>query len=216
MPPIVFWWVWVAFAVANVVDFAVQGASARLAVVVTAILLTVTGLAYVLALRPKVVADGAGITVVNPFRDHHVPWTAVQTVDTGDWVRIHYAPAGGGPSSAAGKVIYCWALYVSARSKRKSARVRTRPRRGGLLRPQLPAGIGEPGYDENSRLPEEAKYLASLPPTKAIALQLDTRAAKERTRRADAGPVEVTARWVWPAIAAVVIPALYLLIVALV
>jgi Bacterial PH domain len=217
-PPIVFWWVWVAFAVADVVDFAVQGASARLAVVVTAILVTVTGLAYVLALRPKVVSDETGITVVNPVRDHHVPWKAVQTVDTGDWVRIHHAPADGAPSSAAGKVIYCWALYVSARSKRRSSRVPIQqPRRGGFLRPQLPPGIGEePQYAGNSRLPEEAKYLASLPPPKAIALRLDTRAAKERARWADADPAQVSARWVWTAIAAVVVPALALLIVALV
>ena len=53
-PPVVFWWVWVAFAVANFADFAIEGASARFLAVVTAILVAVTGLAYVLALRPRV------------------------------------------------------------------------------------------------------------------------------------------------------------------
>ena len=76
-PPLILWWVWVAFAVANVADFAIQGASARFAIVVSAILVAITGLAYALALRPRVIAEPAGLTIVNPFRDHHVPWAAI-------------------------------------------------------------------------------------------------------------------------------------------
>ena len=125
-PPVVLWGVWVAFAAANVADFAVQGAPARFALVVSAILLTVTGLIYALALRPRVIAGPDGLTIVNPFRDHHVPWTAIQAVDTGDWVRVHYAPGGTAvgpaapPSSSASQAISCWALYVSARVKRRA------------------------------------------------------------------------------------------------
>ena len=92
VPPLVLWWVWVAFAAANLADFAIQGAPARLAAVVSAILATVTGLAYALALRPRVIAEPAGLMIVNPFRDHRVPWAAIQAVDVGDWVRVHYAP----------------------------------------------------------------------------------------------------------------------------
>ncbi len=218
-PPIVFWWVWVAFAVANLADFAIQGTpSARFTTVITAVLVTVTGLAYVLALRPKVIADGTGITVVNPFRDHQIPWGLVQTVDTGDWVRVHHAAAGGAPggkarSSASAKTVYCWALYVSARTKRRSGRVPTPPRRTGLFR--TPAGLDGAPDGAQSRLPEEARYLASLPVTKAIAVRLDTRAGKERARAPEAGAGDVTARWAWPAVAAVAVPALALLIVAL-
>jgi hypothetical protein len=229
-PPLVFWWVWVAFAVANLVDFAIQGTpSARFTIVVTLILVTITGLVYVLALRPKVIASETGITVVNPFRDHQIPWGTVQAVDTGDWVRVHVTPAGGGQggqarSSASARTVYCWALYVSARTKRRSGRVAAaRPRRAGLFR--TPAGLGEePGYGGQSRLPEEARYLASLPVSKAIAVRLDTQADKERARPAGARPAEagaqagageVTARWAWPAVAAALLPALVLLIVAL-
>ena len=115
VPPLVFWWVWVSFAVANLVDFAIQGTpSARFAIVVTAILVTVTGLVYVLALRPKVIASETGVTVVNPFRDHQIPWGIIQAVDTGDWVRVHWAAAGGAQggkarSSASARTVYCWA-----------------------------------------------------------------------------------------------------------
>ena len=125
-PPLIVWWVWVGFAVANVADFAIEGAPARFAIVVSAILVTITGLAYALALRPRVIAEPSGLTIVNPFRDHHVPWAAIQAVDTGDWVQVHYAPgeaaadppgpAAASPrSSASSKAISCWALYISAR-----------------------------------------------------------------------------------------------------
>ena len=157
-----------------------------------------------------------------------MPWTAITAVDTGDWVRVHYAP-GEAParpaSSAASKAVSCWALYVSARTKRRAARV-TRPaprRRSGVLRPvsyssALATPVPEPGYAESSRLPEEAKYLASLPLAKAIAIRLDTRAGRERARRGpdqETRQTPVTARWAWPAIAAVVLPVLALLITVL-
>ena len=232
VPPVILWWVWVAFAVANIADFAIQGASARFAIVVSAILLTITGLVYTLALRPRVIAGPAGLTIVNPFRDHKVPWTAIQAVDTGDWVRVHYAPAGTAagpaapPSSAASKAISCWALYVSARAKRRAALPARQPRTG-LLRP-LPASVfaTPPPTSGYSRLPEEAKYLASLPAVKAIAVRLDARADRERTRPGQRSPEQaspgqavsdqpVTARLNWPAIAAVALPALALLIVVL-
>jgi len=234
-PPVIFWWVWLAFAVANVADFAIQGASARFAIVVSAILVTVTGLAYALALRPRVIAGPSGLTIVNPFRDHHVPWAAIQAVDAGEWVRVHYA---------ASKAISCWALYVSARTRRRAARAvpaaapgfarpGPRPRRSltlsgnfAAMADRLAATGGQPGDAGNSRLPEEARYLASLPPAKAIAVRLDARAGRERARRRPPGPAQpgpapaaledaVTSHWAWPPLAAVAVPVLALLIIVL-
>ena len=123
-PPVVLWWVWLAFAVVNVADFVIQGASARFAIVVCAILATITGFVYALALRPRVIAEPSGLTILNPFRDHHVPWAAIQAVDAGDWVRVHYAPTATAPgvSSANSKAISCWALYISASAKREPQR----------------------------------------------------------------------------------------------
>jgi Bacterial PH domain len=216
-PPVILWWGWLAFVAANIADFAIQGAhgsSPRFVIVVAGILATVTGLAYALALRPRVIADHVGLAIVNPFRDHRVPWAAIQTVDTGDWVRVHYAPGGdarGAQTSAVSRSLSCWALYVSARTKRKAARP-PRPRRSWF--PSLPGGLDKGTAGEgNSRLPEEAKYLASLPPAKAIASRLDTRAEKERARGEHTGPA--SARWAWPPLAAVTVPALALLIIAL-
>ena len=211
VPPVVLWWVWVAFVAANVADYAVQGlSSARFGAVGSALLLLVTGLMYTLALRPRVVVDGAGVTVVNPFRVHRVPWRLITSVDTGDWVRVRYRAGAGAPGGPVDRTLHCWALYVSARARRKAARGPSRPRRG-----LVPRGFGAPP-EENSRLPEEARYLASLPVAKAVAIRLDTRAARERALRpASAGQETAAASWAWPALAAVVVPALVLLVVVL-
>jgi hypothetical protein len=222
--PVVLWWVWLAFAVANVVDLTVQRTQVHTELVIDAIVLLVTGFAYALALRPRVIADADGITVMNPFRDHRVPWAVIQGVDTGDWVTVHHT-RDGSPVTAVdvpGKAIECWALYLSARNKRRDARgpLPTR-QRSGLFRQfgalNEVAGFGDPPHG-NSRMPAEARYLASLPPVKAIASTLDTRAAKERTRAKQADPARsspVTVRWAWFPLAAIAVPALALLITLL-
>jgi hypothetical protein len=223
--PVILWWVWVAFVVLNVADYSAQGLpSARFATVLGSLLLLVTGLVYTLALRPKVIEDGDGLTVVNPYRDHRLPWPRIQSVDTGEWVRIHYTrgaahqgePAGtGGPTA----VVNCWALYVSTRARRKVATgPAPRPDRGSRRLRGLAAAQSAGYAQQPSRLPDEARYLASLPVSAAIAARLDTRANRERTRAAASASAEAdvaTTTWSWPALAAVAIPAVILLIVAL-
>lgn len=228
--PVALWWVWVAFVIANIADFALQGLpSARFGAVISAILLLATGLAYTLALRPKVIADGTGLTIVNPFRVHRVPWRLIQAVDTGEWVRVHYGAAGE-LSSAGATTVHCWALYVSARARRKVVPGRFDGLPGGPER--LPGGRGAPRGlaarlagtrgeaslpGARGAMPEEARYLASLPVARAMAIRLDKRAERERARKPAAGeePAVTSASWSWPAVAAVVIPALTLLAVAL-
>jgi hypothetical protein len=223
-PPVTFWWVWVAFVAVNVVDYAVQGVpSAHSAAVVAAVLLLVTGLVYTLALRPRVIASGDGITVRNPYRTHVVPWRLITLVDTGEWVQVRYAPApdgaGAAGSSTADTTVRCWALFVSSRARRKIASGPPRARRQqgllGLARVGL-RGVGDGlGATPSSRLPEEARYLASLPPAKAIAVRLDTRANRERARPDNGGTAPAAVAWSWPALAAVIIPALVLIGIAL-
>ena len=85
---VVIWWVWLLFAAANLIDLAVQGRD-HLSLVAAAILVLATGVAYVTAQRPRIVADSAGVTVVNPLRDHHVGWAGVTKVDLADLLRVH-------------------------------------------------------------------------------------------------------------------------------
>jgi hypothetical protein len=218
-PPVIFWWVWVAFVMANVVDYGVQGLpSARFGSLLGAVLLLVTGVVFTLAARPKVIEDGDGLTVVNPFRVHRLPWPLIQSIDTGEWVRVRYAQGGAADPGATSRVVHCWALYVSTRARRKlavggPAAPAGVPRRLRGLVAAAPSGYAQP----SSRLPEEAIRLASLPVGAAIAARLDSRAEKERRRAEGAagGAPAATTAWSWPAVAAVAVPALILLIVAL-
>jgi hypothetical protein len=193
--PVAIWWIWLVFAVANLADLAAASRTHFVAVV-AAILVTVTGIAYACGLRPRVVADDAGITVMNPLRDYRVPWGAVQRVDVGEWLRVHAVRAPGGDATTA---IDSWALFAPARVKRNSAR-----KARDLARASADA----------ARLPEEAMDLMSLPAVLAIARQLDRRARRERQRGAPAGPV--TAAWAWPSMAAMAVPAIALLTIALI
>jgi hypothetical protein len=90
---LIIWWVWVLFAVGNLVDLAVQGRD-HVSLVAAGILVMATGVAYVTAQRPRIIADGGGITVRNPLRDHRVPWASIIKVDLADLLRIYYRPPG--------------------------------------------------------------------------------------------------------------------------
>lgn len=107
---VLIWWVWVLFAAANLIDLAVQGRD-HLSLVAAAILLLATGVAYVTAQRPRVIADTSGVTVVNPLRDHRVGWAGVTKVDLADLLRIHTEADG------RDKVVHSWAVQYSRRRK---------------------------------------------------------------------------------------------------
>ena len=87
---VVVWVVWLLFAVGNWIDLAVQGRD-HVSAVAAAILLLATGVAYVTAQRPRIIADDAGVTVRNPLRDHRIGWAGVAKVDLVDLLRVHCA-----------------------------------------------------------------------------------------------------------------------------
>jgi hypothetical protein len=214
--PVVVWWVWVAFAVANLVDLAVQGSAVHFVLRIAAILAVITGIVYALALRPRVVAGPAGVEIVNPFRVHRVPWAVIKQVDTGDWVRVHHT-RGGMPATdveAPGKTIECWALYIPARMKRRESLGISRPLPGAYYKASRMLGQRH-SVPESSRMPTEAQRLAALPPARAIAVSLEARATKARGRVAVEPAPPVTAAWSWQPIAAVLVPVVALLIILL-
>jgi hypothetical protein len=121
---VVAWWVWLAFAVANLIDLAVQGRD-RLSLAAAAALVLVTGVMYVAAFRPRVIAAVHGIEVRNPLRDHRAPWATVTNVDLRDLLRVHCAwqePANGGQRAGRPedpqrtRVIQAWALQSARRA----------------------------------------------------------------------------------------------------
>jgi hypothetical protein len=194
----VVWWVWVAFALANLIDLAVQGRD-HFAAEVAAILILVTGVAYIAAFRPRVLADDEGITIENPLRDHHVPWGCVQGVDVRDSLEVHCTPQDGEQKS---KTLYAWAVHSSRRGRLKAE---ARARRAAKSPRQPP-----PSY---AKLPAEAQVALAKTDSENIATALRERATRARAAGATGG--RRTARWDLPAIAALVLPALLVLVVSL-
>ena len=142
---VVVWWVWLLFAAANLVDLAVQGRD-HTSLVAAAILVVATGIAYVTALRPRIIADSSGITIVNPLRDHHIGWAGVTNVDLADLLRVHYR------GQDREKVVYSWAVHYSRRRKLAAeTRVRRQAARASSGRPSLGSfGLGG-GYGNARR-----------------------------------------------------------------
>ncbi|HET7247867.1 MAG TPA: PH domain-containing protein [Streptosporangiaceae bacterium] len=185
-------WAWFVVAVIILVDLAVQGRD-HAAVVTAVLVLAITGVVYACAWRPKIVADSGGITVINPVRDHQVPWTAVRQVDVVNAVRVHCEPA---PGTARGRVLYSWAVQSSPRSARKAALRReahSQPRPRLTPRPRVlqpPASTAPRGYGE---LPDSAKEALERSSAEFTAGRLAERAQHARQAAARASGLSPTA-----------------------
>jgi hypothetical protein len=224
---VVVWVVWLLFAVGNWIDLAVQGRDHESAVA-AALLLLVTGVFYVTAQRPRLIADDAGVTIRNPLRDYRISWAGVAKVDLADLLRVHCDGGPGGDTRGQDepggkkqyKVISSWAVHYSRRRQFTAdvkARRAARPRRVGL---GLPSGRPGPSYGAGSY---GAAPVASDPSPEAEAEKI----ARLLTERATAARAEavwadgtaptttatVTSTWSAWAIAALVIPGLIVLIV---
>ena len=119
---VVVWWVWLLFAVGNLIDLAVQGRD-HLSLVAAFILLFATGIVYITALRPRIIADNDGLTIANPVRDHRVGWAAVAGADPTDLLRVRcewQEEAG-----KARRAFYSWAVH-SSRRRQLAAEMRAR------------------------------------------------------------------------------------------
>jgi hypothetical protein len=194
---IILWWVWVAIAIAALIDVAAQ-TSGRSAVVMALLVVAVTGALYGLAFRPRIVADAGGITLENPLRDYRAPWGTVEQVDAANALRVHCAAP---PGASQGKILHSWAVQYSPRAARAA---QARSRRALAARPAV-------GY---AREPAQAQQ--ATPPrgsAEATARQLDERARRERAAGAAGGPPE--ARWAWLSIAVMVVPLVAFIVVAL-
>jgi hypothetical protein len=238
---LVVWVVWLLFAAANWVDLAVQGRD-HISAVAAALLLLATGFAYVTAQRPRITADEAGITVRNPLRDHRIGWAGVTKVDLADLLRVHCDWAPGGPGKHT-KVISSWAVHYSRRrqlSVEAKARRGARPRRSSFGVPSGGRGLlGGGGLLDGgmtgppaSTAEAEAEKIVRLLSERATAAQAETVWATGTVQIAGANTAPATAAtpvdamlgptgWLEPlkstwsrkALAAILIPALILLIV---
>ena len=226
-------WLWLLIAVAVLIDLAVQGRN-HAALIAVAVVLAVSGIVYVCAWRPRIIADSGGITVVNPLRDHRVPWGSVAQVDVVTALRVHYQPPGG--VSSRHKVVQSWAVQAAPRASFKQARraglARSRDRQpggrygsnghagaspgrgvifGASRAAGPPPGATGAGYGQ---LPESAREALNKTSAEFAAGRLEERA--QQARQAGAEPGQPVANWAWLPVAALLVPACLVLLVVLI
>jgi hypothetical protein len=255
------WWLWALFALANLIDLAVQGRD-HFSLETAAGLLLITGAVYIAALRPRISADDDGLTIVNPLREHRVGWAAVAAVDATELVRFRCAWQVAGEVTRE-RVIYAWAVH-SSRRKQAATRMRAERRRvggffggagsgsgagsgirggsgsggsGGFFdgASRWPAGspgwrsgpsgagqfpAGSPGWRSGTAAQAgdtPAGAAAGVPAMDAehVATALAGRAGQARSAATAASAVPPASRWHWPSVAAIVAPALAVLLVTL-
>jgi hypothetical protein len=177
--PQVVWWVWVVFVAGNLLDLAIQGhdyESLQIAVG----LLAITGLVYACTLRPRVIADADGLTMINPLRDYRIPWPRIAEIYMAESVQFKCSEGDG----ASGKTLHSWALYSPRKSRLKTDIRSRRWERGAASRP---GGYG--------RMPEEGGDAARRTDTEFIAKEIDATAKEAVCRGATGGRVE--GHWAW-------------------
>jgi hypothetical protein len=234
----VIWVVWLLFAVANWIDLAVQSPD-HTSAVAAGVLLLGTGIAYATALRPRIIADETGITVRNPVRDHHIGWAGVTKVDLADLLRVHCQwdsatgdAATGDADNKRRKVINAWAVHYSRR-RQFAAEAKTRrasgprgprgPRGSSMVAPLGLSGRSYAGTVSNapaSTAEADAELVVRTLSERATAAQAEsvwaTGTAAEGTATTTGWLEPLKSTWSGKAIAAIIIPALILLLICLV
>lgn len=155
-PPLVIWWFWVALVVFSVADLLVQGH--RLVPLGYAFGgLAVTGLVFSCTAWPRVIADEAGIRVLNPFRVFTIPWGAVRGIYLADSVEVQCAR----PAPKKDKTVYSWAL---SSPRRVRARAQLRAWQWDQGKRNRPAGYNQ--------LPQSAQSLVKMTTAEIMAREL--------------------------------------------
>jgi Bacterial PH domain len=212
---VIAWVVWLLFAAANWIDLAVQGRD-KGSLIAAAALLLATGIAYVTAQRPRVIADDDGITVRNPFRDHRVGWPGVTRVDLADVLRVHCDWSGTQEPDGKKhrKIISAWAVHYSRRRQLATeAKARRAARRGASGQ----SAFGMPYGGGGRALPYASTAYAATGSAEEADAERTVRLLSERATAAPDGECQPPrSTWSGTALAAVLIPALILLVVCLV
>jgi hypothetical protein len=212
---VIVWWVWVLFAVGNLIDLAVQGRD-HASLLAAFVILAVTAVMWVGALRPRLVADDSGLTIVNPLREYRVSWATVSAIDTTDLLRVRCEWQGESAGQVCKKAIYAWAVGSSRRRQaveRMRAERRARPRRGpsiGVFGAARDDGFATPaGAADRSATPEpgDAEKIVSV---------LTARVDEARVAAPEFPAAPPASTWYWPGFAVVGVCLLALVIVIVV
>jgi len=229
------WWTWVGLATLGLGDLLIQGhdyVSLKFALG----LLTVTGLIFACTFWPKVIADDSGLVVRNPLRSFAIPWGAVKGIFLADSVEIQCARGPGKKDKTVYSWALSSARRGRARSRLHGWQweqgKRHRPSSYGQLPSQAKELVkmspAEVIAREMAKMSQEARArlgldanpadgTASLPARGIGAASPNGSGpgAAGRDPGADGGPGSavapgdvVTSGWAWPALAAILVPAM--------
>jgi hypothetical protein len=81
-------WAWMVFAALNLADLIWRGRDMA-SVVAGAVLVLGCGIAYAVAIRPRIVAGDDAVHFCNLLRDVRLPWTSVERFEGGDAIYAH-------------------------------------------------------------------------------------------------------------------------------
>jgi Bacterial PH domain len=177
-----FGWLWMVFAAANLVDVAWRGRDVA-SFIAAATMVLGSGIAYVVALRPRILADAESVRLHNLVRDVRVPWAAVDRIEGGDAVYVH----------SGGREFRAFVLQTSPRTRAKTEAKARRAESG------LPDTVAEfvRGRTATDFAVEQLREMAGKRPP--------ADEAGDGTARPTA-----SVTWAWPAIIALVAPTVLL------
>ncbi|MGD0704843.1 MAG: PH domain-containing protein [Trebonia sp.] len=201
------WWLWTLFAVANLIDLAVQGRD-HLSAVAACTLLLITGIVYVAAKRPRIIADADGVTIVNPLREHWAGWPAVVGFDSTELMRMRCSWLAEDGTKSQLRGFYAWAAH-SSRRRRVAAELRTQRQAKGRGS-RIGTGFGGAAPRDDAPPPAPLGLDVDI-----VVATLGERAEQTKLDAPEARPLPPVSTWNLPAIAAVLAPALLLAIVAI-
>jgi hypothetical protein len=171
---IMVWWVWLLFLAANLADIAVQGRD-HASAVAAAILVLVTGFAYVAAQRPRVIVDDAGVTIKNPLRDYRIGWAGVTKADLADLLRVHCAWDSQQDGKRHTKIVSAWAVHYSRRRKLVTENRARRAAQPRSFRAMSRGSLGSPPPPDPSSASEaEAEKVLRLISERATGAQVES------------------------------------------
>ncbi|MBO0828722.1 MAG: PH domain-containing protein [Streptosporangiales bacterium] len=184
-------WLWMVFALYNVVDI-LRHPWDRASAYAGSILLLVTGVVYVIALRPRLRADRERVLIRNPLHDVEIPWGAVTEVAAHDTVRV----------DTEHKRYHSWVGHVPNRRRARFDRSRLRARAA-----ELSADPRGRGFDQSSGANARTE-VEKMSQAEFMVQRLRDLSGRFGPASRDAGHTTVSVRWSWPALAALAFPAL--------
>lgn len=181
-------WLWMLFAAYNIGDILWHQWS-RASAYAGSILLLISGIVWVVSLRPRLRADSDRVLLRNPLRDVDIPWGAVTAVEARDTVRVITDE----------KRYHSWVGHVPNRRRATYTRANVRARAAVLESDTRGRGF-------STEDPQGSGSATPRTTTDYMVERLNDMWQRFRRPSQDAGHTEARVRWSWTAVGALAVP----------